>query len=186
IDLESLPRVILAQGLIKSHRWELMIEKVTELGVSRVIPVISERSRRQCQYKTERWRKISREASQQSGRSTLVEIDRPTPLERVLSLIPPDSEKIILREPDTLQPLADYPEKISLTRKPVVVLAGPEGGWSEDERQWAEQAGFMPFNINRNTLRSETAAISAVGILTFFGLGIYCNRRLFSERKEVS
>jgi len=165
--------VTLAQSLPKGKKLELIIQKACELGASRIIPFISERSvpkieevpsNRQ-ENKLERWRKIAKEASQQSGRTKICEISPVMHFKEVLdlkkehdlALIPWEGEKKI-----TLK-------SILTTHRPnnLLVVIGPEGGFSKAEVQKAIKAGFLAVKLSDRILRTETAAISALSNIFF-------------------
>ena len=168
------PRVVvtLAQSLPKGKKLELIIQKATELGASPIIPFVSERSvpkieglpsQRQ-ENKLERWRKIAKEASQQSGRSKICEISPILRFKEVLGLKKEHDLALMPWEGEKDQTL-----RSALTARPkkVLVAIGPEGGFSKAEVQTAKKAGFIPVKISDRILRTETAAIAALSNIIF-------------------
>lgn len=156
--------VHLYAALFKFDRFEWMVEKVTELGVARIIPVESARSDdglfAAAHKRAERWRKIAREASQQSRRTRMPEIGEPVKL-RAVKAAPP---KILLDELPGIGALA-LPDAWSHER-PLSLLVGPQGGWTDDERSTLTQMEWSAQSLGLTVLRAETAAIAAVAIVT--------------------
>ncbi len=170
LPAEPLPlRLVLHAALIKFDRFEWIIEKATELGVERILPVIAARSEKGLETgalkRLERWRRIAREASQQARRAHLPEISRPVSFREALT--GEFSWRALLDELRTGTPLlASLPaagERRAQDR--VGLLVGPEGGWTEEEREAARAAGWRAVTLNANILRAETAAIAAVAIV---------------------
>lgn len=173
--LEKLPaerqplRLALGASLIKFDRFEWMIEKVTELGVERITPVVAARSEKGLQQaaakRLERWRRIAREASQQARRARLPLITAPVEFESALADL--SNCRLLLDEARAGPPLlAGLPpaEKRSPSDE-VALLVGPEGGWSDDERAAAQRAGWKAVSLGACVLRAETAAMAAVAVL---------------------
>lgn len=160
--------VTLAQSLPKGKKFDLIIQKATELGAAKIIPVLSERSipkfkeleEERREHKLSHWQKIAKEAAEQSGRNMVCKISAAMSFSQVLklkkqydlALIPYEGEeKITLRS-------------ILSTQRPnnLLVIIGPEGGFSKEEIQEAEQAGFYAVKLSKRILRCETAAIAAL------------------------
>jgi 16S rRNA (uracil1498-N3)-methyltransferase len=165
--LESGPQpapVHLYAALFKFDRFEWMVEKVTELGVARIIPVESARSDEglflAAHKRAERWRKIAREASQQARRTTMPEIAEPIKLRAVQA----ESPRILLDEMPGTPPLS-IPDEWTVER-PLSLLLGPAGGWTDDERAMMTQKGWAARSLGPTVLRAETASIAAVSIVT--------------------
>ncbi len=148
-------------ALFKFDRLEWMIEKATELGVDRIVPVETERSERglfdAAQKRVERWRKIAREASQQSRRTRMPVIDTAI---RFRQLKGEGSRYLLDELPGT--PKLPAPDRAS---RAVSLLVGPEGGWTPEERAAAIEAGWTPGSLGPDILRAETAAIAGIAIL---------------------
>ena len=148
----------LAMAIIQLEKFELVLQKATELGVKTFIPLITERVElRPERYanKTERWERIIFEAVKQSGRSKIPTIEAPTKFEDVIQR---EGAKFFF-DADA-EPTATQQPSNSAT-----LLIGPEGGWSEQEIAAARQHGCIIERLGPRRLRAETAAIAAVTIL---------------------
>lgn len=168
-------RLILAQALIKSKSMDLVIQKATELGVAVIIPVEAARSvvrlKDKEAGKLERWRKIAREAAKQSRRSDIPFIQPPQPYSSFLRareeprrLILCEDGGVILRDI-----LAEGPGQPGHPKVPaVVVLVGPEGGWTKEEEEQAVEKGFAAVSLGSRILRSETAALAILAAISVF------------------
>ncbi|MDA1312379.1 MAG: RsmE family RNA methyltransferase [Acidobacteria bacterium] len=159
------PQVVLQIALFQFPRFEWALEKATELGVGRVIPVIAERSEnhlvKAAPKRLERWRRIAEQAAQQSRRMAAAVVDDPLGLDALLS-----SEAAGARL--VLHPGGD-PLAAVLARtcgQPFRLLVGPEGGWTDAEVALAEAAGYRRAGMGGLILRCETAAIAALSVIT--------------------
>jgi len=139
----------LFQSIIKKDNFEFVVEKCTEIGVSVFHPIISERSEKK-DLNIERLNKIAKEATEQSGKTTLPEIFSPEILEKAISDF---DGKIFALDFDA--------SNISLEKfdAKVGILIGPEGGWSEKERVLFKQKGIKSISVGSQILRAETASI---------------------------
>jgi len=167
--IESSLEIILLQALPEKERMELIIQKTTELGVSAILPFQSERSisleeREARQKKAHRWQQIAVKAVQQSRRAKVPEVGECRPFQEVLGGCEEDGVKILLweREGQNLESVLRRP----LPQK-VYVAVGPEGGFTQEEVEWAKKKGFIPVKLGHRILRTETAAITMVGILQY-------------------
>jgi 16S rRNA (uracil1498-N3)-methyltransferase len=156
----------LLASLIKFDRLEWTIEKATELGVERILPVEAARSEKglyeASQKRAGRWNRIARESSQQSRRVQMPEILPTARFEAALQF--EASYRYLLEElaaPPLIRALPAY-RTISGS---VALLVGPEGGWTDTERQAAKAAGWQPVSLGPQIVRSETAAIAAIAIV---------------------
>lgn len=173
--LEQLPaeeppvRLALKAALVKFDRFEWLIEKATELGVERIVPVEAARSEKGLDQgaakRLDRWRRIAREASQQARRARLPEISAPATF--AAALADDSSCRLFLDETRTCAPmLAALPPPGARHRSDsVALLVGPEGGWTEQERAAALEAGWTQVSLGPYVLRSETAAMAALAVL---------------------
>ena len=151
----------LAFSPIKSNYQNFMIQKATELGVTKFLPIIFDRTVVR-KINKERLEKIIIEASEQSNRINLPKIEEPQSLNNFLET---NSIDLILTDLNSSNNKID---KSKLTDKPVCIIIGPEGDFSEDERQEILAfKGVQPIKINENILRSETAVISAISIINY-------------------
>jgi len=164
--LEPVAHTTLLVSLIKFERFEWIVEKATELGVERIVPVEAERSEkglaRAAAKRLERWKRIAREASEQSRRARLPEIEACIGLPAALATA---ADYRYVLEERTAPPIL---EALPAERKPqdrVALLVGPEGGWTDREREAIAAAGWRAVSLGREILRAETAAIAALAIL---------------------
>lgn len=168
-------RVILAQGMPKkADSWELVIQKATELGVSRLVPIISERTvTRPKEDKIEsrflRWKRIALEAAKQSQRAKVPTIDKPLNLTEFLDTVSRDAFCLIPWELEKSVGLKEALKWEQNNRFPraVVILIGPEGGFSDQEVDQARKAGAIPVSLGPRILRTETAGITVLGIILY-------------------
>jgi 16S rRNA (uracil1498-N3)-methyltransferase len=158
--------ITLCAALIKFDRFEWMLEKVTETGVERILPVETARSEKglfeASRKRAERWVRIVRESSQQSRRVRMPEI---LPAVRFEHSLGEDVDyRYFLEEADAPALLSSLPT-IRKASDSVALLLGPEGGWTEAERDGAASAGWKPVSLSPLVLRTETAATVAVALV---------------------
>lgn len=156
---KSGPELILALSLIKPSAFELALEKVVEVGVTRIIPFMAHRSNATAGRRTERWQRIVIEAAKQAKRHHLPVLDPPAAFAEVLQV--DASTRILFAE------RGGGPLKSALSGSPALFLIGPEGGWSEGELEAAHDKGFHKVGLGESILRSETAAITATALLRY-------------------
>ncbi len=156
--------VTLALAIFKFDRMDWAVEKCTELGVSRIVPVIARRTDARLASVThkrvERWRRIAREASEQSRRTGPPEIALPVRLKDAIAL--PGVTRILLAESERELLLKDALHNHAGGE--IVLAAGPEGGWTNDELRLFQQAGWIAASLGNTILRAETAAIAALAV----------------------
>jgi 16S rRNA (uracil1498-N3)-methyltransferase len=165
LPASSPPQVTLLLAIIKFDRMEWALEKCTELGVSRFIPLIAARSDSHLSSaafkRVERWKRIAREASEQSRRCCPPEIRDPIRLKDAVLL--PAAKRILLSESGEGGSLGQA--LLAHEATPEVILAvGPEGGWTEAEDKLFRESGWIPASLGQTILRTETAAIAATAI----------------------
>ena len=159
-ERESPLAVTLLQAVSSRERMDFTIQKAVELGVAAIHPVYSERSivrlsgEREAK-KLAHWRRIAVAACEQCGRNRIPEIAAPVALDRYRAA----GDSKILLAPSAAQRLAD------LARGPLVLAAGPEGGFSEQEEALLQRAGFTAVRLGPRVLRTETAALAALAAL---------------------
>lgn len=165
LDAESGLHIILLQGLLKGDKMDLVIQKTTELGVNRIIPIVTERSQLRETRKLARWRKIAEEAAKQSGRHIIPDISAP---ENFVALLRQNQKTVpgIIFWEESSRPLKTIFGKRQETGK-IVLVSGPEGGFSSAEVEMAGDSGFEAVSLGRRILRAETAAITAVSIVQY-------------------
>ncbi len=176
--LESLPesitavRITLCAALVKFDRFEWAIEKTTELGVARLVPVETARTekglRQAAAKRMARWERIAREASQQARRVRIPEILPVSSFAEALA--EPAGWRYFLEE-STAPPFWRMLPPERPAESTAAVLAGPEGGWTEEERERASAAGWIAVSLGPQVLRAETASSAAVAILSNAWMG---------------
>ncbi|MGA3242358.1 MAG: RsmE family RNA methyltransferase [Bryobacteraceae bacterium] len=163
--------ITLLASIVKFDRFEWIVEKSTELGVERIVPVAATRTEKglfdASVKRTERWLRIARESSQQSRRVRMPAILPAVRFERAIAETA--EYRCFLDEgfPDEAQApplLATLPTERTAADR-IAVLLGPEGGWTDAERQLAIAAGWRAASLGPNILRTETAAVAALAIL---------------------
>ena len=158
---ENLKDLWLAFSPIKSNYQNFMIQKATELGVTKFLPIIFNRTVVR-KINSERLEKIVIEASEQSNRINVPTIEKPQNLN---SLLKKKIMNLIFTDLNSNNKKID---KSKLSEKPICIIVGPEGDFSEAEREEILNfKGVQPFKINENILRSETAVISAISIINY-------------------
>ena len=157
-------QIALLLAVFKFDRMEWAIEKCTELGVSRIVPVISRRTDARLAAastkRLERWQRIARQAAEQSRRAAPPEIAAPVRLAEGFRVFLAESEEQTLLR-DVLSDEAEGG---------IILAVGPEGGWTEDEVQSFQQAKWVSASLGNTILRAETAAIAATAVVvsTYF------------------
>jgi len=160
----------LCAALIKFDRFEWLIEKATELGVAAIVPVDTARTEKglmeASRKRMERWRRIAREASQQARRLGPPEIGQANSLAAVLDM--PATGRYFLDEQPGAPPLLSAIPALAgrAATDTLLLLTGPEGGWTDAERAAIVNAGWTRVSLGPLILRAETAAIAAAGLLT--------------------
>jgi 16S rRNA (uracil1498-N3)-methyltransferase len=164
IPTASAANVTLLLSIFKFDRMEWAIEKCTELGVARIIPVIARRTDTHlasaAEKRAERWRRIAAQAAEQSRRARAPEIAGPLKLQEAIST--PTGLRIVLSESEHQAQLHDA---VNGHSGEVLLAFGPEGGWTEEELQLFQKAGWISVSIGPTILRAETAAIAATAVV---------------------
>jgi 16S rRNA (uracil1498-N3)-methyltransferase len=163
IATESSLDLTLAAGITKGEKFDLVVQKAVELGVSKLVPLQT----RRCDVKLkdsakrlDRWRKIALEAAKQSGRAKLMTIPEPVEFETFLNEF---DRSISVGIMFTERSGSGFPA--GEVYKTITALVGPEGGWEDSEIDEAEGAGFPTVTLGGRILRAETAAIAIAAIL---------------------
>ena len=162
---EPTSQLTLYQALLKADKFEWVLQKGTELGVTRFVPVLSERSVVQevSQNKLSRWERIITEAAEQSGRGRIPTLVPPTPFAEAVTQLPSDTLALIPYEQEKTTPLKT-PLAASPAR-PVAMFIGAEGGWSNAEVALAKRHGLTTVTLGPRILRAETAAVVAAALV---------------------
>ncbi len=160
-------QLTLIAALFKFDRFEWLVEKATELGVSTIQPFEAARTDRglaeASAKRRVRWQKIAVEASQQSRRAHLPEIEPAVRFEKALQA--PANVRLLLDENRDVPPILQVLPAERSAADRVALLLGPEGGWTDEERSQAADAGWIPCSLGKNILRAETAALAALAIV---------------------
>ena len=165
---KSLPAPIpffrIALAMTKANRWEEMIRPLTEMGVSRITPLLSERTEAKIFSEKEasklaKWKKLAIEACKQSGNPWLPVIDRPIGFRELLQEKESARFMASLRA-QSVKPLVEN----GLKAERILLIIGPEGGWTVTEEDFALEHGVTLFSLGPNVLRTETAALCALTV----------------------
>lgn len=162
-EVESPLSITLAQGISKGDRMDFTIQKAVELGISRIVPLNTERSvvnlkGERMEKKLSHWRGVIISACEQCGRNTLPELLPPSSLQQWLQVDDANTHLLLdHRAGTTLGSLA--------TSNAMTLLIGPEGGLSETEREQAYASGYQGLSLGPRVLRTETAALTALAAL---------------------
>ncbi len=164
--------IVLVQAVLKGNRMDLLVEKATELGIARLVPVVSQRSvprfsESQAIQKRTRWERVAVSAAKQCGTNWLPLIDCPVAFEEGLQTALRSGGPVLLASlTEVTRPLATVLEQWYASPPPIVtVVIGPEGDLTPEESQLALQEGAVPVSLGQLTLRAETAAFYAVSVL---------------------
>ncbi|MDK2776915.1 MAG: 16S rRNA (uracil(1498)-N(3))-methyltransferase [Pseudomonadota bacterium] len=164
-DAELSPQMHLGQVVSKGDRMDFTIQKATELGISTITPLWSERCEvrlkgERLEKKMEHWQKVAISACEQCGRNRIPQIHQPLHFSEWAAQTS-SGLKFILHPRDQ-KPLRDYPAPAA-----VALLVGPEGGFSDAEVEQAISAGFAGLTLGPRVLRTETAALAALSVFQF-------------------
>lgn len=165
IPAALIPDLALVLSIFKFDRMEWAIEKSVELGASRIVPVVAQRSEahlaRAAQKRVERWQRIARQASEQSRRASVPEISQPVSLQAALNSA--GGARIVLSESEERVMLKDA-LRATEEASDITLAFGPEGGWTESELELFEAAGWIAASLGSTILRAETAIIAATAV----------------------
>jgi len=171
---ESSLNLTLAIALLKGEKFDLVIQKSTELGVNRIVPLVAERAdvrprdNEGAHKRVARWQRIALEAAKQTGRAYVPEILAPLAfkflLTSALADISTNVTRLMFSERDG-RSLSEATHNFAGQPAEIVALVGPEGGWTDEEIKLARQGGWEIVTLGGRTLRAETAAIAVVTLL---------------------
>lgn len=161
---ESELDLTLAVAILKGEKFDLIVQKAVELGVTGLVPLVTTRGDvkpKDSANRAERWRRIGLEAAKQSGRAMLMRIDEPVDFTDFIESAHPDANNQVFlfseREGESFPGQANS--------QIITALVGPEGGWEDSEIKRARQAAFRIITLGGRVMRAETAAISVAAIL---------------------
>ncbi len=166
---ESPIQITVAQGFLKERKMDGLVRQLSELGITKWMPFIAERSvpmpdKKQLQSRTKRWEKIAREAVKQCRRGRIMTIGDTVSFSQVLSLGRACDLKIVFWE-DELHP--HQPVNTKGCIQTVFALIGPEGGFTQKEIEKAKEHGFVTAGLGPRILRAETATLAASVLLQY-------------------
>jgi 16S rRNA (uracil1498-N3)-methyltransferase len=166
IPAANLPSFTIVLSIFKFDRMEWAIEKCTELGVSRIIPMIAQRTESHLASaavkRTERWRRIGQQAAEQSRRISPPEIEAPLKVKDIVAR--QATLRILLDETESAVTLKSVLQSYPAGEE-VILAFGPEGGWTQPELDLFHEAGWISASLGSTILRAETAAIAATAIV---------------------
>ena len=169
---ESRLQLTLAVALLKGEKFDLVVQKATELGVSAVVPVVTKladirlRDASDAAKRVARWQRIALEAAKQSGRAVVPDIATPVSFATLVSntAAEPKARRLMFSERNG-QSLTEATELSPVKGFPLTALVGSEGGWTDEELTIARDAGWTIVTLGGRTLRAETAAIAVAVLL---------------------
>jgi 16S rRNA (uracil1498-N3)-methyltransferase len=169
-DVSPTP-LVLGQAVPKGAKMDLIIEKCSELGLTTLVPLYTERTvvrevPQRLRTKLARWQRVAQAAARQCGRRALLELHGPMSLVEFCANYSAAPVKIVCWEGESRRGLRQVLGRC-VGQSPVVVLIGPEGGWSDQEIALARVHGFVPVHLGPHILRAETAAIAVTSIVRY-------------------
>lgn len=170
-DVESPLAIHLLQGISRGERMDFVMQKATELGVHKITPLVTDRTMvklaaKRAEKRLQHWRGIVASACEQSGRNVLPAVCTPQPFRAWLGENINTPGTRLIMKPDDAGSFKSVGDDI----QEIVLLIGPEGGFSDDEYELAQATGFQPIGFGRRILRTETAAVAALAALqTLYG-----------------
>ena len=164
---ESQLQLDLCVAHLKGEKFDLVVQKATELGVTRIVPLITRyadirlRDEKDADKRVARWQRIALEAAKQSGRAFVPEVSGPVSFESVITGTKDASLRLMFSERGG-GPISEISGREA---KAITALVGSEGGWSDEEIERARAAGFQVVTLGGRILRAETAAIAVTALL---------------------
>jgi len=163
------PALCLAQAVLKGDRMNWVVQKATELGITTLIPLLSDRvvirpePHKMSAYQ-ERWQRIAQDAAQQSEQWSIPRVTSLMNLSQMANEYGACQAKYILTERNSAPGLFNTQISTS-TMKQILLMIGPEGGWTEEELNKTEDLGFLPLSLGKSILRAETATVAALSLI---------------------
>jgi 16S rRNA (uracil1498-N3)-methyltransferase len=166
VERESPLAITLLQGVSRGERMDLIIQKSTELGVARIVPVLAERSvvkidARQRARKQEHWQAIAVSACEQCGRNRVPQVVDALSLGDAIAALAPEGARCLLAADAT----GSLAKAVTSGERTLALLIGPEGGLSDNEQKFARANGFTAYRLGPRILRTETAGLAALAAL---------------------
>lgn len=164
--------ITLYQGIPKSTKMDMIVQKCTELGINQIVPIMTQRTivqlkdKKSEEKKVERWQKIADEAAKQCKRGILPTISAPITFQQILKNMAQYDLVVIPYEKEEAMGFKSIAGRNDDFKK-VAIIIGPEGGFEEDEVRAAKDAGAVPITLGPRILRTETAGFVALSILMY-------------------
>jgi 16S rRNA (uracil1498-N3)-methyltransferase len=172
VDRESPLKLTLAQGIARGEKMDWILQKATELGIARIVPLVTERTEvkldeERAERRLAHWRSVVAGACEQCGRTRLPEIEAPQRLDRWLGALAAGGAQRFALLPQGEVDLRQFPqvEKLSLLDPAALLCVGPEGGFSDHDIVLLRQAGFRGLRLGPRILRTETGGVAALAAL---------------------
>lgn len=166
VNRDSSIDITLLQGVPKADKMDYIIEKATELGVKRIVPVITERSQVRDRDRRDRWERIAVEASKQCGRTKPTIIENTLLFDKAVNTYN-NSELAIILHVNSEVSAKNYIKNSLQAPQNIILFVGPEGGFTDNEVLISKEMGFIVLGLGPRVLRTETASISVLSILQF-------------------
>lgn len=165
----SLPQITVAQGIPKGQKMDFVVEKLTELGVASILPLQSERTvvSDVGANKLERWRRLAKSAAQQCGRADVAELGDPVSFSELLDRFAGFDAVLFPWELADRTPIRERLPGLLAGAERVLVVIGPEGGFSHAEAEGASEAGAHLLSLGTRILRTETAGLVLVSLVAY-------------------
>jgi 16S rRNA (uracil1498-N3)-methyltransferase len=164
------PRITLGQGLPKADKMDFIVQKATELGASNIVPLVTERTIvkiKDEEKRIGRWQKIAREAAMQSDRPDITKVLSIRRFDDYLRALDPGLRTLLLLPwEEGTEPIKNVLRQHSSVKN-LIVLIGPEGGFSAAEAESAKTRGFHHVSLGPNILRTETAAVAVLSMIGY-------------------
>jgi len=184
-DVESSIEITLLQGLPKSDKMDFIVQKAVELGVTKIVPVLTEfvayRETKDYNQRIERWNRIAREATKQCGRTKLTPVMQPVTLKAAAREASQDAAFFLNEHERKINLKAALKWYTIKQGRRLSILAGPEGGISPDEAAYLAECGFLSITLGNRILRTETSSIAALAIIGHEMSGLYEKNDLCSD-----
>jgi 16S rRNA (uracil1498-N3)-methyltransferase len=168
-ESESGARIVLAQAIPKGQKMDFIVEKATELGVAAIVPLRSTRvaGDRTGEHKQQRWQRIAKTAAQQSGRTQVPTVEAAVDWDALRATFAAYDRVYMPWESAAARPLRERFEAEARSASAILIIVGPEGGFSDDEVAFAQAAGAVPLSLGARILRTETAALTVLAALLY-------------------
>ena len=169
-DTESPIEIVLVQALLKADKMDLVVQKAVELGATKVVPLVTANcvvryDNKKAAAKCVRWQKIADEAAKQCGRTALLKIAEVTTLKELLTGLAQEQTIIFCYENESTQSIKTVLKENTADK--ILLVIGPEGGFSLDEAEGLINAGAKSVTLGKRILRAETAAVAAITIAQY-------------------